>query len=475
MNYKYIKFAVIVFIISGSLSSCQLKSETQKEEAKAPNLIFVMADQWRAQDVGYMGNTDVQTSNLDQLAKENVSFSTAISNIPVCGPARASILTGQYPLTHGIFYNDKPLNSEAKTIAKVYKENGYNTGYIGKWHVNGHKEGEDSRACRLLPVPKDRRQGFDYWRTLECTHDYNNSMYYDENDEQHFWEGYDAKAQTDDAISYIKKNKDNKFMLFLSWGPPHEPYHTAPDEYKKIYEDYTINLRPNVPEDLKEKAQKDIAGYYSHIAALDDYVGELQNTIKEAGIDDNTIFVFTSDHGDMLYSHAERKKQKPWDESILVPFILKYPSKLDSPKTVSMPFSTPDIMPTLLGLSNLPIPEEVEGIDFSGYLTGKEELEVEAGLITCPVPFHQWRRERGGKEFRGVRTERYTYAKDLEGVWLLYDNQEDPYQLNNLANHPDYKELRKKLQANLDDLLSKTNDEFKKGEYYMDKWNYAWD
>ncbi len=464
-----LKLVTITIVILGLINSCN-----QKEEA--PNVIFVLADQWRSQAMGYVGNIDVKTPNLDHLAEENIIFRTAISNCPVCSPTRASILTGQYPLTHGVFYNDKPLRSEVKTIAEVYKENGYITGYIGKWHLNGHPKGEDTWEHRKLPVPQNRRQGFDYWKVLECTHDYNNSFYYDENNKKHFWEGYDAEVQTDSAIAFIHRNKNNPFFLFLSWGPPHAPYHTAPEKYQHIYSDFnTITLRPNVPDTLNEEARKMIAGYYAHCTALDEYIGKLQNAIFKAGIEKNTIFVFTSDHGDMLLSHGKEKKQQPWDESILVPFILKYPVAFDSPKTISIPFSTPDIMPTLLGLSNLPIPEKVEGIDFSRFLSGKEKPEIKAGLIMCPVPFHQWSREKGGKEYRGIRTERYTYVKDLKGEWLLYDNLNDPYQMINLVTNPEYKEIKNCLEDELRKLLNRTNDDFKKAEYYMDKWNYAWD
>ena len=132
----------------------------------------------------------------------------------MCSPTRASILTGQYPLTHGVFHNDKPLRNEVETIAEVYKEHGYITGYIGKWHLNGHPEGENTWEHRKLPVPKNRRQGFDYWKVLECTHDYNSSFYYDENNKKHFWEGYDAEVQTDSAITFIHRNKNNPFLLF---------------------------------------------------------------------------------------------------------------------------------------------------------------------------------------------------------------------------------------------------------------------
>ncbi|SNR71176.1 Arylsulfatase A [Lutibacter agarilyticus] len=450
--------------------SCQSKKEIAK-----PNVVFVLTDQWRAQDLGFVGNKQVITPAINTLSKEAVVFTNAISNIPVCTPARASLMTGKYPLSHGLFYNDKPLRSEEICIAEVYKENGYQTGYIGKWHINGHPQGMKNSAGRQLPVTVNRRQGFDYWKVHECTHNYNNSIYYDENDVKHKWEGYDAIAQTKDAVKYMQDNKENPFVLFVSYGPPHAPYNTAPKKYQDLYKDMDIQLRPNVPEDKTEKAKEDIRGYYAHISALDDCIAELQQEIKKLGLDENTIFVFTSDHGDMLYSHSQVKKQKPWEESIHIPFMLKYPAKLKAGTQMTKMFSFPDIMPTLLGMSNLPIPETVQGIDYTGQLLGTEVLDVDAALITCPVPFHQWKYKRGGREYRGVRTEKYTYVHDLNGPWLLYDNLKDPYQMNNVVDQPEFSTIQADLEVKLLAILDKNGDEFLPGEEYMKQWGYNWD
>jgi arylsulfatase A-like enzyme len=266
------------------------------------------------------------------------------------------------------------------------------------------------------------------------------------------------------------------FLLFLSWGSPHEPYHTAPEKYKQMYSPEQIELRPNVPDELKTKAQNDIAGYYAHISALDDCMNELLVAIETQGIADNTIVVFTSDHGDMLYSHGMEKKQKPWDESLRIPFLLRYPGKLGkSKKIIDMPINTPDIMPTLLGLSGLEIPETVEGADYSKVITGEEKAKNDAVLIQCPVPFHQWNYQKGGREYRGVRTRQFTYVRDLNGPWLLYDNEKDPYQMNNLCNNPVYDNIQNDLENKLQRILSQREDQFLKGEKYMELWNYNWD
>lgn len=449
-----------------------------KKPVKKPNVIFVFADQWRAQDVGYAGNHQVRTPVIDKLSEESVVFANAVSGCPVCCQYRASLLTGQYPLTHGIFYNDKPLNPDANSLAKVYKREGYQTAYIGKWHLNGHDSGETTAVGRKKFIPKDRRQGFDFWQVLECTHDYNNSSYYENSGELLKWQEYDAIAQTKSAVRYIKEKSktDQPFLLMLSWGLPHALYLTAPKKYRDMYLPDEIEVRPNVPEELRKKAKRDIAGYYAHITALDDCLKELLTAIDQAEIKENTIFVFTSDHGDMLYSHGNNKKQQPWDESLMVPFILRYPHLLGNKhRLIETPINTPDIMPTLLSLSGIEIPKTVEGNDYSKIILGEEQVSDEAVLIQCPVPFHQWNYKNGGREYRGVKTKRFTYVRDLDGPWLLYDKNIDPYQMSNLIGTDEYIYIQSDLESQLQKILDKNKDEFLSGDAYMKKWDYFWD
>jgi arylsulfatase A-like enzyme len=435
--------------------------------SRRPNLVFVFADQWRAQATGYAGDTNAKTPNLDKLASESVNFSNAVSGCPVCCPYRASLMTGRYPLTHGVFLNDVRLNTDAVSIAQVYNRAGYETGYIGKWHLDGRDRG--------ALIPRERRQGFKFWKAFGCTHNYNNSFYYTDENVRLKWDGYDAIAQTREARRYIREHaKGGPFALFLSWGPPHAPYQTAPEKYRKQFNEADIKLRPNVPKNLQAQARKALAGYYAHIAALDDCIGEILRTLKESGLENDTILVFTSDHGDMLYSQGGQKKQQPWDESILVPFLLRYPAVLGGKaRTIDAPFNSPDIMPTLLGLSGIEIPGTVEGKDFSSVLRGNQKPDDNAALISCPSPFGQWTRERGGREYRGIRTRRYTYVRDLNGPWLLYDNEKDTYQLNNLCNKPRHGKLQKEMEAILSRKLKQTNDRFLPGHEYIKKWGYV--
>ncbi len=460
-------FAALVFATNAAQRQ---PAERRAGSPRSPNILFVLADQWRAEAFGYAGNPDIKTPNLDRLQQVGVQFVNAVSGMPVCCPTRASLLTGQRPLTHGVFLNDVPLNPAAVTVGKVLRGAGYDTAYIGKWHVDAHG--------RSNFIPRERRQGFDYWKVLECTHDYNHSAYYADGPEKLYWEGYDAIAQTRDAQQYLRDHAQSQkpFILVLAWGPPHDPYFTAPEKYRALYDPAKLTLRPNVPEPGRVNARKTLAGYYAHCTALDDCFGELRRTLRETGLEENTLLVFTSDHGDMLGSQGAYKKQRPYDEAIRIPLLVRWPKGLGAKaRQLDAPINSEDFMPTLLGLCSVPIPKTVEGLDYSRYIRGGRNPGDGATVIQCVSPFGEWVRRIGGKEYRGVRTTRYTYVRDLNGPWLLYDSQTDPCQTNNLVNQPKHA----RLQAKLDDLLARKlkerRDEFLPGEAYIKQWGYKVD
>ena len=438
-------------------------------EAKQPNVLLIIADQWRAESFGYAGNPDVKTPNIDRLARESINLRNAVASMPVCCPTRASLFTGQRAFTHGVFLNDVPLAPEANSLAKVMKAAGYDTGYIGKWHLNG-----DGRSAF---IPKERRQGFDYWKVLECTHEYNDSFYYDgDNTNKLKWPGYDAIAQTADAQNYLRERSTNKapFLFVLSWGPPHNPYTSAPEKYRAMYQPKQLTLRGNVPADKAAATRRDLAGYYAHCTALDDCMSNLLQTLRDTGLDQNTIVIFTADHGDMLGSHDQHRKQRPWDESIRIPLLIRWPAKFQ-PHALDTIFTSEDYMPTILGLCGIGIPKTVEGLDYSRYLIGGKNPSDGATLLSCMAPFGEFIRSGGGKEFRGIRTERFTYVRDLTGPWLLYDNVADPLQMTNLAKEVGSEKLQAELDRRLQRKLDQTHDQFLPGDDYVKKWGYKTD
>ena len=440
-----------------------------------PNLVFVFADQLRAQALGYAGDPNVETPNIDRLAAQSVDFTNAVSGHPVCCPYRASFLTGKYPLGHGLFVNDVPIGREHRSIAQVLSGAGYDTAYIGKWHVYGSPDGAYGR--RGARIPKEDRLGFEYWRAFECCHNYMESWYFEGDDqERKQWEGYDAVAQTADACTYLRgrSSEDDPFLLVLSWGTPHDPYKLMPQEYLNRFADREIELRPNVPAECADQARENLRGYYAHTSAIDDCVGELLSTLEENGLAQNTIFVFTSDHGDMHRSQGLIAKHVPWDESIRVPFLLRWPETLGGERReLSTPLDAPDLMPTLLGLCGVESPSEVEGRDFSPEIRGEVAPDPDAAaFLNFPVPYGMILNQ-GLPEYRGVRTARYTYVRSPKGLNLLYDNEADPYQMTNLFGRPECRDMQEHLEAKLQEFLTELGDEFLPGEVYLEEFGYT--
>ena len=345
---------------------------------------------------------------------------------------------------------------------------------------NAHNEDRKPNIVFILTdqwraqfTPPERRQGFEYWKALECSHEYNELFYYEGDDPQKKqWEGYGPYAETNDAISYIEKNADGTqpFLLVLAYGAPHFPHHSAPAETQKLFSPEDIVLRGNVTDEQAESARNEAAGYYAHIAALDSSIGKLQTAIDKAGISDNTILVFTSDHGEMMGSHGWRPKQKQvaWAESVKVPFLLKYPARYGNKNiAVDAPINTPDILPTLLAMADLPIANSIEGEDMTHAIGDSDAARDKAALVMNVSPF-----AGDFDEYRGIYTSRYAYVKTLSGPSMLFDLENDPLQLNNLVNRVEHEELQGTLDLALQRELEKVGDEFMPRQYYIDKWNY---
>jgi arylsulfatase A-like enzyme len=336
-------------------------------------------------------------------------------------------------------------------------------------------------------VPKERRQGFDYWAVHNCSHDYMDSFYCTDTPEEIRFKGYDALGQTDLAIDYIMNNKDKPFCLFMSWGPPHDPYNKVPGEYKQRIPMEEIELRENVSEraivdhlmardkpseQLKQqrkqrrttvdndehlKKQK-IQGYYAHTAALDDCIGKIRDALRDAGLAEDTILVFSSDHGDMLGSHRMALKQMPYEESINIPFLVEYPRSVPAGKRTDALITPIDVMPTLLSLAGLKCPK-IDGMDFSDAARGAASDQRDAALIMKMLPGGGPYIINAVTPWRGVRTKRYTYANLFDhGPWVLYDNLEDPYQLNNLIDKPEHAQLQASLEKRMRELMTEAGD-----------------
>lgn len=432
----------------------------KNSKTKQPNVLFVLSDQHRWSDLGAYGNQQVHSPNLDALAAKGVRFTNCISNCPVCVPARGTLMTGLHALAHGAAGNDLPLDlSKVQGFAEVMSKSGYHTGNIGKWHIAG--------VPREQHIPPGKgRLGFEEWKVGNCCHNYMHSHYYDEDGNRYEIEGYDAITHTDLAVDFMERNNDGEkpWSLMVSWGPPHDPYFAVPDEYLERYQDVEINMRPNVREpavqfkDRKywsiEELEAHHRGYYAHITALDEQFGRMMTVLEETGQLENTIVIYGSDHGDMIGSQGMTNKQLPWDESIRVPLIVYWEGHTLQGARDEL-IGLVDLPVSILGWLGLAYDQEVDGEDLHRLFIDPKATGPDAAYIYDLSACHQ-AAARGNVEWRGVRTERYTYARTLyDSGWLLYDNQEDPYQQNNLIDQPEYKALQDKLDHQMLDFVAK--------------------
>jgi arylsulfatase A-like enzyme len=395
-----------------------------------------------------------------------VSFTNAISNYPVCSPYRAIVMTGRWPHQQkvlddaypGVVDNSIPLDPQQMTLGHAFRDVGYATAYIGKWHLGG---------TRAEPF------GFDHSLIWSRTgRHWDRSFYHPKEGEPVTPKGYNATLMTDQAIDFIEAHQEQPFFLMVSWNPPHSSFTDAPEEKKALYPEGSLPQRPNADlggiEDEKQRTKiwnqngwVPFQGYHAHVSAIDDELGRLMDKVDELGLAEDTIIIYTSDHGTMFGSQGIGGKRQPYEESIRTPFVLRWPGVVPPAVKSASLFGAIDVMPTLCALAGIGVPETCVGVDFSPTLCGKDGPEPESQFI-----MHIAKQNASGGEnhpapiFRGVRTARYTYAVYPDRAWCLFDNQADPYQQKNLIDAPELAEVRAKLDGMVRDWLKKTDDPF---------------
>ncbi len=425
--------------------------------AQKPNLLFVFSDEHRACSLPGEPFNEAHTPVLAKFAGEGMSFNNCISNYPVCSPYRAMLLTSRWPYQTGITDNALQLRPDEVSIGRVFRDAGYRTGYIGKWHLSPGDEGGTF-------IPKGpARQGFDDWHVWSNTNKHYDKSFTHNPDtgERIQPKGYNATLMTDTALELIEKNRQQPWMLMISWNPPHPNFEDAPPDQQKRYEPDALKFRPNRKAAPTANLRRQLRGYYGHISAVDTEFGRLLRKLEETGQAAKTIVVYTSDHGDMMGSHGFGGKRLPWDESCRVPFMVRYPGVVPAKKVARQLFSTVDIYPTMCGLAGLKVPPHCVGKDISAVMHGQDQKSQESVFLMHIAKENA----SGGVEnrarlFRGVRTQTHTYALGEDGRWCLYDNVADPYQMHNLIDDPKQEPLLQSLDAMLRQWLNKARDPF---------------
>lgn len=418
--------------------------------ARRPNIVFLMPDQLRAQALGFMGNKDVQTPHLDRLASESLVFEHTFANTPVCCPARANILTGMYAHRNGMVANDLRLKEDRITIAEILGKAGYRTGFIGKWHLDG-----GPRLPGFVP-PGPRRQGFEFWAANECAHTHFDNQYFRDTDKPIALGKFEAEGWTDLAVEFLEGSaKDPRpFFVTVQMGPPHDPY-KAPAEYSRRYDPARLTMRPNWRAEKGAPGPREIAEYYAMVTAVDDQVGRVLAKLDALNLREDTIVLVSSDHGDMLGSHGLRLKRKPWEESIRIPGILRYPRAVKNGRRTDAFFTQVDFAPTLLGLCGIRPPAAMQGANLADFVRAGRGRVPDSAFFQIFGPYEG---DGTADGWRGVRTHRHMYARFENKPWVLYDLEQDPHQLRNLAEETGAASVREQMERRLENWMKRTGD-----------------
>ncbi len=455
----------------------RLPLRAEETQPYRPNIIWLIADQWRAQAVGANGDPNVHTPNIDRLCTSGVNFDQARSGFPLCSPFRGSMLTGMYP-NHMVPGHEYPLPQGQETIAGIFNGAGYHTGYFGKWHLDGFHE-KDGRAAMHI-VPPNRRGGFDTWVGYE-----NNNSPWDSwvhggsgKDAFHYrLPGYETDALTDLFTAHLHEcaadkvdGKPKPFFAVLSVQPPHDPY-IAPETYMVQYNAEQLRLRPNVPPVswVEEQARQELAGYYAQIQNWDWNIGRIIDALNREGLMMNTHIMIFADHGDMHGSHGQFRKTIPYEESVRIPMIVSGEIPFyDNRFTGAAPtlFSEVDIAPTTLGLCGLAAPQWMEGHDYSGHRLAFRPRPLEPDSMYLQLVVPTMHPDSVDTTYRGLVTrDGWKYVCLENQSWMMFNLNDDPYELVNVAFNSAYAPQRRKLIARLNQWVLDTGDKFTIPDY----------
>jgi arylsulfatase A-like enzyme len=479
----------------GALSGCTSVARRQRP-ARPPNIIYLLADQLRYQSCGYAGDGDACTPNLDRLAGAGVNFRQAVSQMPVCSAYRASLFTGKYSTGTGMVINELRMNPHQTCLGHVLTAAGYRTGYIGKWHLYANQLGNHTDPRNSFVPRGPHRLGFDgYWAAYNFHHDYYGSYYHTESPEKLFYGAgvFEPDAQTDLALDFLARSAADAapFFLMVSYGTPHDPWvrSNVPAQFYDMYRDVKFQVPPNYNDEMDpygddwsniekspEKIDEWMRNYYAMTANLDWNIGRLLEAVDRAGLAEDTLVVFTSDHGEMFGGHGRMKKNIFYEEAARIPFLMRWPGRIPAGLVSDACLNTPDILPTLLGLagSHARIPAGVEGMNLSHLAQGRSGPEPEAALLMNTGACAAW---QDGHEWRALRDRRFTYAvfrgagpRRLPRKEVLFDNAADPFQMKNLANDSAYRPHLEKYRDMLKARMALLNDTFPASTWYRDHW-----
>lgn len=466
-----------------------------------PNVLIILADQLGLNHCGYANYWNGShytghaiTPNLDQFASQAINFRNTVANTPVCSAFRASLMTGKYTTSHGMVINELRLNPYQDCLGHVLTRGGYNTAYIGKWHLYANVLGDHSNPDNSFVPRGVHRLGFNgYWAAFNFHHDYYSTYYHTESKDKIFWDPgvYEPDGQTDLALDWLKcraQKSSSPFAMVLSWGTPHDPWNdgNVPAEYRAMFSGTSFPNSPNYKpandpyaDGWATLSSTDRAAleswrrnYYAMTTNLDWNFGRIMQYLETSGLAENTIVVFSSDHGEMFGAQGRRAKNIFYDEAARIPFLVRWPGHVSAGSISDACLSTVDFAPTFLGLLGFQAPSRMDGTNCSHMVLGQTGPEPDAAFLQGTGATANW---NTGHEWRAVRDKRYTYAKYRitragAAQELLFDNVADPYQITNMVADPGQQTLLQQMRTKLTDKMNAFSDAFEASTVYRDQW-----
>lgn len=414
---------------------------------KRKNIIFYFSDQQRWDTVN-----ERVTPNLMKLAEEGTLFENNFTCQPVCGPARACLQSGMYATQVECYWNGIALPRDITPLARYFNNAGYQTAYIGKWHLASDRYPGIGVHCEKTAIPKDRQGEYQYWRAADCleftSHGYDGYVF-DGDGNQIDFKGYRADCINDFALEYLdRRDTEKPFFMFISQlEPHHQNDHNTIEGYKETVEQFKDYPIPDDLSFLKGNYKKEYPDYISAINRLDYNVGRLVDKLKELGIYDDTIIIYTSDHGAHFKTRNPEYKRSCHESASRTPLIIKG-GGFEAGRIEKRLSSLIDLPPTMLSMAGIDIPENYMGVDLTKQINTPDKKR--------DCVFMQISESQCG---RAIRTDRFKYAvRDLSPVGYahhsskvyfedyLYDLQNDPIEKHNLVKNPKNNKIRQELK-----------------------------
>ena len=418
------------------------------------NVVVFFTDQQRWDTTGVAGNPCGLTPNFDKMAYEGTHVSEAFTPQPVCCPARGVLQTGKHATVIGTYHNGVVLGRKHKTMADYFNEAGYHTGYIGKWHLGSGRKA----------VVEEERGGYQYWlgaNSLEHTSEAYHTVVYDNDNQEVTLPGYRVDALTDAAIRYIDQHKDHPFFLFISYLEPH--FQNSNDSFPPPDVDYNRAYQYMPPDlgALGGTAWQHLSGYYGMVKRLDQALGRVQDALKSLGLAEDTIVLFTSDHGCHFKTRNKEYKRSCHESSIHIPMALTG-GPFTSGGRMRQLVSLIDVAPTLLDACGIEVPEDMQGQSILPYIHHPENKGPGAVFVQISE----------SQVGRAIRTHRWKYAveaPDKNAIWdsssdhyvetFLYDLEHDPWEQCNLINSEAHEPVCQVLRERLKKCMADAGEE----------------